>query len=440
LPSLDKLGAIDQSAYDFVDFLAAAGQSLWQVLPLNPVGFGESPYQCPSAFAGNPLLIDLTRLSLTGPDFANQPAAFAAARIWKENELRRLFAQQIDNWQDENYVRFCEQQHFWLTDYCLFMALRQKYGVPWSTWPKSVRQRNKTALRQLTHELQNEIKFQTFLQYSFFSQWQELRKYAAKQHISLVGDMPLYVAYDSADVWSHRELFDLDKTGQPNNVAGVPPDYFSSTGQLWRNPLYDWSAHRLEDYHWWRARLGTLLTLVDKVRLDHFRGLEAYYAIPSSAATAEKGQWIIAPGTLLLTALQREFKPLPLLAEDLGYITPAVTALKDQFHLPGMQVLHFCFYDTLAGQAGEICLQHYIGEVSEENIAEKLIEFAYAAHGSTVIIPAQDLLGLDERYRMNMPGTVGGNWRFRLAPGQLNAQISVKLNKLSAKYNRKISL
>lgn len=470
LPSPDKLGAIDKSAYEFVDFLAAAGQSLWQVLPLNPVGFGQSPYQCPSAFAGNPLLIDLTRLSDDSfLDFASQPERYEAAQIWKEAELRQLFARRGDAWQDERYELFCVQQHFWLADYCLFMALSLQYGPSWSEWPRKIRQRDPAALHQATCELKSEINYQAFLQYVFFDQWQELRRYAAQNGIALVGDMPLYVAYNSSDVWSRPELFDLDKDGQPSSVAGVPPDYFSPTGQLWGNPLYAWEEHAAENYEWWRERVATLLSLVDTIRLDHFRGLEAYYAIPANAATAEFGKWVKGPGADLLAALQHNFNSLPLLAEDLGYITPEVRALKDQFDLPGMQVLHFSFYDTplgyasiatpeaafvytgthdnnttrgwyrqtMRGQTGESCLTCYLGPVSEQNIVAKLIEFAYASNGRTVIIPVQDLLDLDEKYRMNMPGTVGGNWRYRLEPGQLNEKIAAGLAKLTAKYRRK---
>lgn len=252
LPSTDRLGAIDKSAYEFVDFLHGAGQSLWQILPLNPVGVGESPYQCPSAFAGNPLLIDLTRLTAGGmaADFDRQPQERTAAKEWKVRELRRLIGQNGLPTKDAGYQEFCEEQQFWLNDYCLFMALRQKYGAPWTLWPQELRGRSGPALRQAACELEDEMTYQAGLQYIFFSQWRALREYATSRGILLIGDMPLYVAHDSADVWSHPELFDLDHEGQPCFVAGVPPDYFTPTGQRWGNPLYAWPVHVAENFNW----------------------------------------------------------------------------------------------------------------------------------------------------------------------------------------------
>lgn len=470
LSSKDQLGAIDESAFQFIDFLAGAKQKLWQILPLNPVGFGESPYQCFSAFAGNPLLIDLQQLTKEKykPCFDEQPAEYEKARDWKEKQLRSYFAQYKYSWQDTSYVQFCLAQQFWLADYCLFMAFRQKYGSPWSNWPQKIRERNKAALDKAKRELKEEIDYQAFLQYTFFSQWSQLRQYGASKNISFIGDMPLYVAYDSADVWSRPELFDLDSSGSPRAVAGVPPDYFSSTGQLWGNPLYDWQAHEDENYAWWCQRVNTLLQYVDEIRFDHFRGLEAYYSVPSHAATAEHGQWCQGPGTKILAAFLQQWNPLPLIAEDLGVITPAVIKLKEEFQLPGMQVLQFSFYDTSEGWArlsvpkqsfvytgthdnnttlgwyrqsmrgtrAESCLNHYLGSISEQNIAAKLVELAFASHGRTVIVPVQDLLGLDEKSRMNTPGTVGGNWHFRLNKGQLDQSVQLWLVRLTDKYFR----
>ncbi|MDU2063985.1 MAG: 4-alpha-glucanotransferase [Sporomusaceae bacterium] len=471
LPTEDLCGSLGKEAYDFIDFLQGASQSLWQILPLNPVGFGDSPYQCPSAFAGNPLLLDLSELAGEPWDYSQQPQELEAAKVWKLSALRKIYDKQKAAFSSD-VASFSETNREWLEDYVLFTALSRRYGSPWSLWPQELKYREKVALAKAKAELAEEIHFERFLQYHFFRQWQALRRYAKKQGVVIVGDMPLYVAYDSADVWSRPDLFELDEALAPVAVAGVPPDYFSATGQLWGNPLYRWEKHEAEGFAWWRRRLGVLLDCVDLVRLDHFRGIEAYYSIPAGALTAEAGQWRKGPDAKLLQALQQGRDILPLVAEDLGYITEAVEELKQTFQLPGMKVLHFSFYKTEAGCAPitiprhsfvytgthdnnttrgwiqemlaaaheQSCLQGPFGSVNEETAAMKLIEFAYASKAVCAVIPAQDLLNLDSQFRMNQPGTVGGNWKYRLTEGDLTKELQQKLAKLTSRYKRNILL
>lgn len=467
LPTADFLGGLGPEAYAFVDFLVQAGQTYWQMLPLNPVGFGESPYQCPSAFAGNPYFIDLAELSGAPVDYAEQPADPRLARCWKEDKLRRIYQREGEASRPE-IEKFRKQNRFWLPDYALFTALSASYGSPWSSWPEELCRRDPVALDQAKTELKEEVFYQEFLQYHFFRQWQELKRYAGRQKIELIGDMPLYVAYDSADVWSRPELFDLDENLAPRRVAGVPPDYFSEDGQLWGNPLYRWENHAAEQYGWWRQRVSILLNLVDWIRLDHFRGLAAYFAVDAAEKTARQGVWLAGPGEALLRFLQQDHDPLPFIAEDLGYITGDVIDLKEKFDLSGMQVLQFGFYATEAGCARlsipprtvvytgthdnnttagwyhdsvvttelESFVRHYVGEVTTETIAVKLVELAYASAAGTVVIPVQDLLGMGAEERMNTPGTVGGNWHFRLPMGTLTAALAERLYRLAIKYDR----
>ena len=486
LPSPFGIGDLGPEACRFVDFLVAGNQQLWQFLPLNPVGFGDSPYQCLSAFAGNPLLISPEGLRDAGwlteselqhnNDFFRQDPAcvdFPRVKLWKEQIFRQAFDRFRQQEPTDAYAAFVAAAAGWLPDYTLFMALKQHFqGLPWNQWQPAVSQRRPEAINHYRQLLAGEIEYQTFLQFVFWQQWQELKRYANSRGIRLFGDLPLFVAHDSADVWANPELFALDAAGSPSKVAGVPPDYFSDTGQLWGNPLYNWEQMALDDYHWWRRRLEVLLTLVDVIRIDHFRGLEAYWEIPAGEPTAVNGQWIAGPGAGFFTILEKYLGKLPLVAEDLGIITPAVNRLKHRLGYPGMKVLQFSFgdslsapdfpyntgadtiaytgthdNDTLLGWFGRLdstepelkrrVLRHLnrLGldsDLSDAGVCRQLISLTYLSQAKTVILPLQDVLGLGHAARMNTPGTADGNWRWRLEPGMLTPEVSGRLRDWSS--------
>ncbi|HWR44706.1 bifunctional glycogen debranching protein GlgX/4-alpha-glucanotransferase [Sporomusa sp.] len=480
LPSPFGIGDLGHEAYRFIDFLAEAGQQLWQFLPLNPVGFGESPYQCLSAFAGNPLLISPEKLVAGGlltvdelpfTAFINQDnhgIDFPRVKLWKEKICRLAFDRFRHQAKTETYKVFLEETAGWLQDYTLFVALKKHFrGSAWNEWDTDIRWREPEALDYYRQALDEEIEYQTFLQFVFWQQWQELKTYANRRGIRLFGDLPLFVAHDSADVWANPQLFELDATGGPSKVAGVPPDYFSNTGQLWGNPLYKWGEMEKDDYRWWRYRLEVLLKFVDVIRIDHFRGFEAYWEIPAGELTAVNGRWVAGPGPKFFAVLEKHLGKLPLVAEDLGVITPGVNRLKHRFGYPGMKVLPFSFgdgwsapdfphntgyntiaytgthdndtllswYQKLAGTESHlqrIVLKHLerldLGsDMSDAGVCEQLIRLTYLSEANTVVIPLQDVLGLDGRARMNTPGTVGGNWSWRLVPGQLTAEVAGRL-------------
>ncbi|QDR83216.1 bifunctional glycogen debranching protein GlgX/4-alpha-glucanotransferase [Sporomusa termitida] len=480
LPSPFGIGDLGQEAYRFVDFLAAAGQKLWQFLPLNPVGFGESPYQCLSAFAGNPLLIAPEKLVTAGwlqeaelpfGGFRNsdpQSIDFPRVKLWKEKICRLAFDRFRHQPPAAAYQAFLADTAFWLGDHSLFAALKKHFcGLPWPEWDTDISRRDGAALEYYRQVLEEEIAYQMFLQFVFRQQWQELKAYANQRDISLFGDLPLFVAHDSADVWANPQLFQLDAAGRPVKVAGVPPDYFSASGQLWGNPLYDWEQMKKDDYHWWRQRLAVLIKAVDLIRIDHFRGLEAYWEIPAGELTAVQGQWVAGPGAEFFAVLEKYLGKLPLVAEDLGVITPGVNRLKHRFGYPGMKVLPFSFgdggaapdfphntgyntvaytgthdndtllgwYQKLAGtspQLKSIVLAHLerlqLGsDWSEQGVCEQLIRLTYLSAANTVIMPLQDVLGLDSRARMNTPGTVGQNWGWRLGPGLITPAVAARL-------------
>lgn len=491
LPSPFGIGDLGPEAYRFVDFLVAANQQIWQLLPLNPVGFADSPYQCLSAFAGNPLLISsekmvdagwLTESELAGADFFRQDPAcidFPHVKLWKEKLFRQAFNRFSQQEPNDEYAAFVAASAEWLPDYTLFIALKQHFqGLPWNEWDTPIRQRRPEALNHYRQLLTGEIRYQTFLQFVFWQQWQELKQYANSRGIRLFGDLPLFVAHDSADVWANPRLFAVDITGNPVMVAGVPPDYFSTTGQRWGNPLYNWDEMVLDDYRWWRRRLEVLLTLVDIIRIDHFRGLEAYWEIPASEPTAMNGQWRAGPGAKFFAVLEKYLGKLPLVAEDLGIITPAVNRLKHRFGYPGMRVLQFSFgdgrsapdfpyntgvntiaytgthdNDTLLGwyqkledtdpQCKRVIRNHLkrLGldsDLSDVGVCRQLIRLIYLSQAKTVILPLQDVLGLDSSARMNTPGTVGGNWRWRLEPGMLTAEVVERLKDWSNLSHRSV--
>lgn len=487
LPSKYGIGDLGKEAYEFINFLAKAKQKFWQILPLNPVGYGESPYQCLSAFAGNHLLISLGKLVSAGLlpaaevkgrlDFEPDNVEFERVRDYKEKRLRIAFANFQSTGKHGGYHSFVSANSSWLEDYALFMALKQHFqGTAWNDWPEDIAGRREKALAEYRTLLTVEIDYHKFLQYTFFTQWAALKGYARQWGIQIIGDLPLFVSQDSSDVWANPGLFALDETGCCAKKAGVPPDYFCATGQLWGNPQYRWEEMAKDDYQWWRDRVSLLLKQVDIIRIDHFRGFEAYWEIPGSEATAVHGSWVQGPGEKFFITLEKHLGKLPVIAEDLGVITPAVEELKQQFHFPGMKVLQFSFNqdewgncrpfacsrntvvytgthdnDTTVGWYRQLladqpalarCVGELLGLTKQESLNEKtvcrqLVEFAYQSNGNTVIIPLQDILQLDSRARMNLPGSVGaGNWRWRCPKSAFTPAVTEWLADLAHRYKR----
>ncbi len=482
-PSRFGIGDLGQSAYVFVDFLAQSKQSLWQILPLGPTGYGDSPYQSFSAFAGNPLLISPERLVQEGylpgsaieqvPDFPTDKVDFGWVIDYKNNLFRQAFAHfqaHGTDGQREALTRFCVENRSWLDDFALFMALKQHFsgheGGMWHTWPVEIRRRDAAAMRQWRSQLANEIAYVQFLQFLFFDQWLTLKQYANDRGIRIVGDVPIFVAMDSADVWANPHLFWLNEDGTPQFIAGVPPDYFSVTGQRWGNPLYRWEQMAAQDYTWWVARLRAVFTQVDVVRIDHFRGFEAYWEIPASEATAVKGRWVKGPDAAFFEAMARQLGELPIIAEDLGVITPEVVALRDRFDFPGMKILQFGFggernsnflphtfphnsvvysgthdNDTTIGwylSASPSEQQHMsrYAHANGDDPAWDMIRLAFASVGDMAIVPMQDLLRVGPEGRMNYPGRAGGNWQWRYQADQLTRALALELQELTDLYGR----
>jgi 4-alpha-glucanotransferase len=491
LPGPYGIGELGTGAHDFVDFLAEAKQSVWQVLPLGPTGHGDSPYQSLSAFAGNPLLISPERLVDQGllalQDLAVAPASsaasadFAAAKAFKRGVISTAYTafQASASPADRSaFSEFCHDHARWLDDFALFSALKQSHeGAPWTAWPRPLASRQPRALEEARFRLAEPIARARFAQFLFFSQWSAVRLYARSRGIDLMGDVPLFVAHDSADVWARPDLFELDEGGLPTVVAGVPPDYFSRTGQCWGNPIYRWDAMADDGFRWWVRRFETLLALVDCVRLDHFRGFESYWRIPGGETTAVNGTWAPGPGSALFDVLRRELGGLPFVAEDLGVITPEVAALRDSLGLPGMAVLQFAFgtdggpstflphnwtrnlvaytgthdNDTTVGwwTAAEAGATQTVEAATRERafaarylatdgreIHWDFIRAALASVAETVIVPLQDVLGLGNEARMNFPGQAEGNWRWRLQNGVLDAQVRSRLAEMTHTYVR----
>lgn len=484
LPGPFGIGDLGPTAQRFVDFLAAAGQGLWQMLPLGPTGYRDSPYQCTSAFAGNPLLISPERLVAAGwiaeadldpPDFPLDQVDFGAVALWKRDLLQRAIAgfkahASADDQAD--YARFCDTHRAWLDDYVLYHALKVHHDLlPWTDWSPELALRDREALADWSGAHQSELDLQRFIQYVFFRQWAELRNYARARGVHLIGDMPIFVAHDSSEVWTHPEWFELDERGHPTVIAGVPPDYFSDTGQRWGNPLYRWPALAADGYSFWIERLRRVLELVDLVRIDHFRGFAAYWEIPASEETAINGRWAPGPGRDLFHALRAALgEDLPLIAEDLGVITPDVEALRDELHLPGMAVLQFGFEDTAEGFGRSAFLPHnhrrrlavYTGTHDNNTLlgwwagkedwiqrnARRYLnsdgqaiqwDFIRAALGSVAelaLFPMQDVLGLGDSACMNRPGTAEGNWMWRYRDEMLDESAAARLRELSRLYGR----
>ena len=481
LPGRFGIGDLGQQAYQFVDFLAAGRQQLWQVMPLGPTGYGDSPYQGFSAFAGNPMLISpdqLVEAGFLGEDDLKEVPPFNAERIefghvieYKMPLLRKAFENYANNPNNNLREQLDGFRHYaesWLADYALFAALKDAHnGAEWNSWEAGLARRNKKALDRARRELGREIAAHEFYQYLFFRQWLELKGHAKNNGIKIIGDVPIFVAHNSADVWSHPDLFKLDEHGNPTVVAGVPPDNFSETGQLWGNPLYNWERMRETGYQWWVERLRATLRAVDIARLDHFRGFAACWEVPAADETAANGEWVETPGRELFGALQNSLGEAPLLAEDLGVITPDVEALRDELGLPGMRILQFAFggdshnlhlphnyinhtvvytgthdNDTVVGwftgEADENTRQHcqkYLRTDGQE-IHRDFMRAALASVADVAIIAAQDLLGLDSSARMNTPASGEGNWAWRMQDDALSPELSERLKEMTELFGR----
>lgn len=480
LPGNYGIGDIGAQAFHWVDFLADTGCSLWQVLPLGPTGYGDSPYQCFSAFAGNPYLISPESLLAEGllhsndlvdaPKFPIERVDFGAVIPWKLGVLDRSFGRFEHLASPElraEFDRFRDEQSAWLADLSLFMALKEAFGGgSWVNWPAVLRSRQPQALDEARQRYAHDIKRQEYRQFVFFRQWQALRERAAARGIRIIGDIPIFVAHDSAEVWAQPQLFYLDSRGNPTVVAGVPPDYFTRTGQLWGNPLYRWAEHAADGYAWWVKRMQAVLSLVDIVRLDHFRGFAGYWEVPASAKTAENGRWVPGPGSEFFEAMGKALGDLPIIAEDLGEITPDVVELRQQFNLPGMRIVQFAFNDdpsdpflphnytqhgvvytgthdndTARGwfervpeEERDFC-RRYLGRDGQD-IAWELIRLAWSSVSVFAIAPLQDLLSLGNEARMNYPGNPSGNWSWRMPADALTKTLQERLKEFNYLYGR----
>ena len=481
-PSRFGIGDLGLEAYRFMDFLVESYQQFWQVLPLGPTGYGNSPYMCYSALAGNPLLISPEKLRdaglLTDDDFAGLPE-FPLDNVDFEKAIATkmpLLAKACENFkakasplQQREFAGFCETKANWLDDYALFMALREAHEQSsWYTWEPEIAKRQPEALEQWRQRLNNEIFYHKYLQFEFFRQWSELKNYANLRGIDIIGDIPIYVAHDSADVWSHSEIFCLDEeTGEAALMAGVPPDYFSATGQLWGNPVYNWEELKKQNFKWWVQRFESLLDYVDIIRIDHFRGFQAYWAVKAGEETALNGEWIEAPGDVFFEVLNEKLGKLPILAEDLGVITEEVEALRDKFEFPGMKILQFAFgsdagngflpfnyprnclvytgthdNDTTVGWFYQLSdyerdrVLRYLGCISPEGIHWDFIRLAMSSVANQAIIPFQDILGLGNDARMNFPSKAEGNWGWRYRSEAVNNQVSDRLKSLTELFGR----
>ncbi len=492
LPDEYGIGDLGENAYRFADLLAETGQTYWQILPLGPTGYGDSPYQCFSAFAGNTLLISPEKLVEDGlltaeqiaakPDFPSHKVDFGGVYEWKSQILPAAFESFHHTTSVDlrgKFETFALENAWWLDDFTQYRAIKFDQGQrAWFEWDEPLKLRDKNALKSAAERLFDSIQAEKFYQFLFFRQWSALKEYAAKLGIKMIGDIPIFVALDSADVWRHQNKFKLEKNGRAKFVAGVPPDYFSSTGQLWGNPIYDWDAMLNDGFRWWIDRVRHSLTTVDILRIDHFRGFAAAWEVPGKDKTAEHGRWVDVPGQELFTALKNELGELPFIAEDLGVITPDVEELRDGFGFPGMRILQFAFggdaknhdlphnyinncvaytgthdNDTTVGwwhsQAGagstraadeisherDFCMKYLNTDGSE--IHWDLIRAVWASVADTAIAPLQDVLGLGTEGRMNLPASLSGNWYWRFKEGDITEEIAGRLKELTEIYGRK---
>ncbi len=483
LPSKYGIGCFSRSAYDFVDWLREAGQSCWQILPLCPTSYGDSPYQSFSTFAGNPYFISLEALIEEGvlteeecaaADFGEDPGRIDYERLYHARYplLRRAY-ERSGVAGDPDYQAFVAENRWWLEDYALFMAVKDRFqGAPWTEWAEDIRLRWGNALDYYRRELYFDIEFQQYLQFQFFRQWHALKDYANRRGIQIIGDIPIYVAMDSADAWAHPELFQLGEGGVPSAVAGCPPDGFSATGQLWGNPLYCWDYHRETGYAWWLSRLAHCFRLYDVTRIDHFRGFDEYYSVPYGSETAIGGHWEQGPGLDLFRRVEEALGWHEVIAEDLGYVTDSVRELVRDSGFPGMKVLEFAFdardtgsandylphnypencvaytgthdNETLTGWLRSItpkerqAVRDYLcdSRTPQKELYRPLIALAMRSAARTCVIPMQDYMGLDNRSRMNRPSTVGINWLWRLRQEDLSPELREEIRRCTARYGR----
>lgn len=485
LPGKYGIGTLGAEAYKFVDFLILSKQKLWQILPLGPTGYGDSPYQCFSAQAGNPLLIDFDFLKgdgfLTDDDmkkidtnFDDNAVDYGKVFEKKYPVLRTAFdryksnfAPHYNNVEKLKFENFCAKNADWLDDYALFMAIKEDFDKkPWYKWEHDIKMREPEAVERYTHKLHDDILFQKFIQYLFFKQWLHLKSYANINGIEIIGDIPIYISHDSVEAWSDHEIFEFDEERNPKRVAGVPPDYFSETGQLWGNPLYNWDKLEETGFQWWLKRIEANLLLYDIIRIDHFRGLAAYWAVPFGEKTAQNGEWVNAPGEKLLDTIFEKLGNVPIIAEDLGVITPDVVHLREKYALPGMKILQFAFdsdeendflphtyprncvvyngthdNDTIVGwftsanENDKNAVREYLFTDGNE-IHWAFIRLAMASVAYTAVTPLQDVMGLGNDARMNTPSTANGNWQWRFKFENISDFHIEKLRKLTTLYGR----
>ena len=483
LPSPYGIGCFSKEAYEFVDQLKAAGQSYWQILPLGPTSYGDSPYQSFSTFAGNPYFISLEELIQEGvltqeecdqADVGEDQSSIDYAKLYQRRyPLLRKAYERSRVWENQDFSRFKEENQWWLQDYALFMAVKERVGgKAWTEWAEDIRLRWNNAMDYYRRELYYDIEFQEYLQYVFIRQWEKLKGYANRRGIRIIGDIPIYVAMDSADTWANPKLFQLDQDNKPLAVAGCPPDGFSATGQLWGNPLYQWEVHRQQGYSWWIRRLAYCYKLYDVVRIDHFRGFDEYFSIPADAKTAEGGHWEKGPGIELFQAVSRALGEKDIIAEDLGYVTDSVRQLVNDSGYPGMKVLEFAFDSRDSGCASDYLPHNYTENAvvytgthdnetiqgwfssirpEEQKMAREylwdfytpekelylsFVSLAMRSRARMCVIPLQDYLGLDNRSRINVPSTVGENWKWRLVPGQVSEELLERIKGMTLRYGR----
>lgn len=478
LPSEYGIGAFSKSAYHFIDKLKKAGQSYWQILPLGPTGYGDSPYQLFSTFAGNPYFIDLetlidegylTKEECNAYDFGNNNRYIDYEKIYLSRfKILRTAYERSGISKTREFQEFVSKNAHWLEDYALYMSVKNHFGgSSWSKWENDIKARETSTIERFKDKYVDEIKFYKFLQFVFTLQWSKLKSYANKCGIKIIGDIPIYVAFDSADAWSHPELFQLDESRNPITVAGCPPDAFSKTGQLWGNPLYNWEKHKSTSYAWWVQRIAYSLNLYDVVRIDHFRGFDEYYSIPYGEVTAENGTWEKGPGYDIFKELKAKLGSLKIIAEDLGFLTESVLDLVKKTGYPGMKVLEFAFdsreesdylphnyyrnsvvytgthdnetilgwYENLNFQDRKLAMD-YLDITNDKDVNWKFIRAALSSVADLAIIPMQDYLGLGNEGRINKPSTVGANWRWRMLKDEFDDELIEKIRKITKLYGR----
>ncbi|NLL77389.1 MAG: 4-alpha-glucanotransferase [Clostridiales bacterium] len=478
IPSKYGIGTFSRQAYEFVDFLEKAGQRYWQILPLGPTGYGDSPYQSFSTFAGNPYYIDLESLIQEGwitkedceaCDFGSNDMYVDYEKIYKSRfQILRKAYKKSKIAENKTFQDFKKQNAYWLFDYALYMAVKNSFkGASWIEWDEDIKLRKPSAMKAYKEKYAAEVEFYEFQQFLFAKQWLALKEYANERDIQIIGDIPIYVAFDSADTWANPELFQLDDRCTPIGVAGCPPDAFSATGQLWGNPLYEWEYHKKTDYEWWMRRITYCYELYDVVRIDHFRGFDEYYFIPYGNPTAEFGQWKKGPGYDIFRVMKARLGNKPVIAEDLGFLTPSVIKLVKKTGYPGMKILQFAFdsreesdylphnytsnavvytgthdNDTITGwyttfnRKDKAFAKRYLNIKTKKDIHWDFIRAALASVADTAIIPMQDYLGLGSEARINTPSTLGDNWKWRLTSGQLDDELAEKIRKMTKLYGR----